>query len=292
MTDLLHRPWTTGSSIRGSLFALEARFAEQDDRRAIFATAYAWMTSSIDAQIDAEVFDDPGWVVELTAVFAEYYRQALSEQARGGTSPRCWEIALEATDTVVLQDLLLGMNAHITYDLPLALAELVGPLCRAQCLRDYRRILTAIRGAIEIIQVQIVSRYAPGLRLLEHAFAGVDDWLTYHVIRLYREDAWRQGMLMIDHPQDRPELVAKIDAEAARRARWILDLSRRPAFTWALHRVESFDLREHYARLSRGLSTTLTLPTWPFRLTPGEGASSKRRRGGRSDTAWAAKTLE
>ncbi len=249
MTDVLHRPWTTATSIRANLFALEARFAEQDDRRAIFATAYAWMTSSIDAQLDEEVFDDPGWVVELTAVFAGYYPRALSDHARGRTPPRCWALALGPWPTSVLQDLLLGMNAHITYDLPLALAELLDGRSRAQCLRDYRRILPAIRGAIELIQAKIISRYAPGLRPLERAFAGADEWITYHVIRLYREHAWGQGMLLIDHPEDRAEIVAKIDGEAARRARWILDLSRRPALVRALQRVESFDLQGGLQRL-------------------------------------------
>lgn len=274
MIDLLHRPWTADPSIRANLFTLEARFTDRDDHRAIFATAYAWMTASIDAQLDAEVFEDPRWVVELTEVFAEHYRQALSDHARGRNAPRCWELALAATGTSVLQDLLLGMNAHITYDLPLALAQLVATRSRARCLRDYRRILTAIQSSIEVIQAQITSRYAPGLRLLEHAFVGADDWITYHVIRLYREEAWAQGMRLIDHSQDRPMLITKIDANASRRARWILDISRRPTITQALHRLERFDLQAHYQRLSRGLSTALTLPTWPFQLASDDSAKT------------------
>src|SRR5437870_3417147 len=105
------------------------RLARAGDWRAVFADSYLRTTVQVLTATQRDgYFRDPAWVVKLDCAFAQRYFDAIDAWDAHRTCPRPWRIAFRnATDkrTVVVQDLLLGMNAHINFDLPFALEATV-----------------------------------------------------------------------------------------------------------------------------------------------------------------------
>ena len=87
------------------------------------------MTNNMLIAIDQDEFHDPEWVSILLHRFADYYFEALDKYEAGDIqTPVVWEVAHDAATErkiFVLQNLLLGVNAHINYDLVVTLVELL-----------------------------------------------------------------------------------------------------------------------------------------------------------------------
>ena len=94
-----------------------------------FLATYRRTTLAVGEQIAQGRFEDPDWVDRWDVVFADLYLGALEARARG--QPRCrgrggWPSTRRA-DLPPLRHVLLGINAHINYDLPQALLAVISP---------------------------------------------------------------------------------------------------------------------------------------------------------------------
>lgn len=125
----MQRDQSTG--IAGVIDQLRGLLETLDDQpqghRAFLAT-YLRTTRAVDDAVRAGRFEDPEWVEEWDAVFARLYVDALLSFDSGGRVPRPWRVAFEAS--AELHDLfhvLLGVNAHINYDLPQSLLAMISP---------------------------------------------------------------------------------------------------------------------------------------------------------------------
>jgi Family of unknown function (DUF5995) len=133
----------------GSIAQLVARMeglvAELDAERSpgrFFLATYTRTTQAVADALEDGWFEDPAWVEEWDVVFAGLYLDALTAYRRDPASaPRPWRIAFEADpDLHPVGHVLLGMNAHINYDLPQALIAVVPPADVAdERLMDRRR---------------------------------------------------------------------------------------------------------------------------------------------------------
>src|SRR5512133_3320634 len=74
-------------------------------------------------------FVDPAWTERRDLAFAELYLDALERWNEDGTAPGPWQVAfaLAGSEPRVppIRHLLLGMNAHINFDLPQALLAVI-----------------------------------------------------------------------------------------------------------------------------------------------------------------------
>jgi hypothetical protein len=99
--------------------------ADGDERRYFHAT-YQRTTIAVADQIKRGGFADPGWVERWDVAFADLYLDALETALAGQRPARPWDIAFSApADLPALRHVLLGMNAHINYDLPQALLAVI-----------------------------------------------------------------------------------------------------------------------------------------------------------------------
>src|SRR5664279_4184570 len=139
--------------------------------RRVFAETYFRTTRAVGTAIEDARFEDPEWVEQWDSVFADLYLRAydayLAGSARAGhpdvtgadlpagessTSedarvPRPWRLAFDApADLPPLRHVLLGVNAHVNYDLPQALLPVISdddfadPVLMARRRRDHERI--------------------------------------------------------------------------------------------------------------------------------------------------------
>jgi hypothetical protein len=213
--------------------AIEA-WEKAGDRRAIFLSCYEMMTRNMLAAIEAGDFEDNAWVSALLQRFAEYYFTALGAYDRGEMVPMVWKLAFYAAQrpgSHVLQDLILGVNAHINYDLVFALGDILlpewpglSPEQRLSRYRDHCHVNEIINLTINSVQDQVVDRYAPGMRLVDKLMGPLDEWMTAWVIADWREEVWENANLLVQctGESEREALRQKVEAHSVERAHSLL----------------------------------------------------------------------
>jgi hypothetical protein len=97
------------------------------DHRAPFALMYRQVSIEVAQSVRLRRYREPAYAAHLDAVFATLYFHAYDEWRRGHAAdvPRVWQLAFAASmarRVSTLGDMLLGMNAHISRDLPYAIA--------------------------------------------------------------------------------------------------------------------------------------------------------------------------
>lgn len=110
----------TVSEVIGRLQAIDQRLPEADGVR-YFNDLYLQVTERVHALLRADGFDDPPFLRELDERFADLYLEALK-----GPSAAAWTPLLDAREDRSIKPtrfMLAGINAHVNYDLPIALVD-------------------------------------------------------------------------------------------------------------------------------------------------------------------------
>jgi hypothetical protein len=126
------------ASVRESIAALVAameadlaRLEAAGDARRHFHATYLRTTRAVADEIGRGGFHDSAWVERWDLVFADLYLDALAADLDGEPVPAPWRVAFDTAlrrdDLPPLRHVLLGMNAHINFDLPQALLAVIGP---------------------------------------------------------------------------------------------------------------------------------------------------------------------
>jgi len=146
--ELIRRMEAAGAAVR-----------ERRDPRRFFHATYLRTTRAVAAELTEGRFLDAAWVERWAVAFAALYLDALEASLHGRDVPGPWAAAFTADGTVPpLRHVLLGMNAHINYDLPQALlavisdAEFGDTALLARREADHQRIdqvLATLAGASE-----------------------------------------------------------------------------------------------------------------------------------------------
>ena len=121
-----------------------------------FLSTYTRTTRAVADALEDGRFEDPAWVEEWDVVFADLYLDALrAYRADPASTPRPWRVAFEADPALPpVAHVLLGINAHINYDLPQALLAVISDedFTDAALLgrrhRDHERIDGVLAGRV------------------------------------------------------------------------------------------------------------------------------------------------
>ncbi len=189
------------------------------DRLGWFAAMYRQTTRTVRAQVAAGLFDDPERMGRFVALFAGRYLGPLEAWGNHQPVPRSWRAAFEAAasgDTIVLQHLLLGINAHVNLDLAVVAAELC-PGQEIHALHDDFMRVNAILGALLPRVRACIGRFSPLLDVIDRVGGADDDEVLNFSIRVARDEAWGQAVMLastVDHAL-RAELVDSLDRRVA-----------------------------------------------------------------------------
>jgi hypothetical protein len=208
---------------------------QQADQRSAFLRCYALMTGNTLRAIDEGQFHDAHWVAQLLHLFADYYFLALEAYEQNDTrTPTVWRLAHDAAvqqQTQILQDLLLGINAHINYDLVLTLVDMLepdwaklSPDQRRQRYEDHCHVNTIIAATVDSVQDQVVTPGSRWFGVLDWALGPLDEHMAARLIRQWREDVWQQAMQMLatTDPDERADLRRLLAAQSITRSEQIL----------------------------------------------------------------------
>lgn len=189
-------------SIGGVVAALDEIIAWEraaGSRRGYFPCMYRATTLRVADGLSKGRFRDPERMERLDVLFAEYYLQAW-RQRRGGL--RCsgpWALAFrsaERADLLILQHLLLGMNAHINLDLAQATVEVLregdGEAELADLRADFDTINDILGEQLDQVQDRL-NAHSPALDRLDRAGGRWDERLFHFSLVRARDLAWGQS---------------------------------------------------------------------------------------------------
>ena len=211
-------------SVTSRMHAQVLQWEEAGDQRAIFLSCYSIMTGNMLEALTSGRFQDQLWVDRLLHRFADYYFDALTCFDCGDRpTPRVWRQVHEASSRRplhVLQHLLLGMNAHINYDLVLTLDDLLRPewadLDGASRLRrrdDHRGVNEVIAETIDVVQDTVVERHEPLMDWVDRLLGPVDEYLLSTLVSRWREEVWETAVRFLDHPSPEAREVLRRQLE-------------------------------------------------------------------------------
>lgn len=194
--------------------------AARQDRNAYFAAMYGRVTLAVRQRADAGRFEDPARMERFVAAFARRYTDAFWARRSGRATTRAWALAFDSAGQaapLVLQHLLLGMNAHINLDLGIVAAELAREESSLRSLEgDFVAINDVLGELVDRCQ-QAVAAASPAVSLADRLLGDVDERATAFSLRVAREGAWEFAQRLYTGPQDRwPQLVEARDASVTR----------------------------------------------------------------------------
>jgi len=190
--------------------------------RAAFGLMYLRVTEGV--QTNPVNFTDPHGVDHLDAIFANLFFTATDNYGAGQTAqvPMAWQTAFRAADdrsVTGLGDLLLGMNAHISRDLPFALLT-SGTVTAPSEQADFTRVNQVLIDAQGPIVKEVGARLDPLVSIVAGTALGFSGQTISATIAAWRAEAWRNAQRLAAAPAgpQRDAVAASIDAAAQARA--------------------------------------------------------------------------
>jgi hypothetical protein len=193
---LVEEPYTSVEGTHRRLTELLEAFDARDDRRGAFLTIYARVTEAVGDRVENGWFEDPDWVGDYLVAFANLYREAVRDFEAGDLESLAdpWQLAFEAAERGnchVLQDVALGVNAHINYDLALALDRVGIDPDRSTKHTDHVAVTDVLRLLVDENQATLAEKYDPDIAAIDEMLGRLDDLLSVLTIDECRDSAWR-----------------------------------------------------------------------------------------------------
>ena len=193
----MSEPGAQVDSIEGVLDALDivvTRALERGSRVGYFAAIYRNVTARIAEGIAAGVFDDGERMERLDVAFANRYLAVVGVERHGDTPlTRSWELALRtatAARPLILQHLLVAINAHINLDLGIAAAATAPGGTIFELRRDFDRINEILASMIADVEHDL-AEISPWIGLLDRIGGRHDEEVIRFSIEVARTEAWR-----------------------------------------------------------------------------------------------------
>lgn len=158
-----------------------------------FAALYQQVTIKVKEGIKSNFFENGSRMEKLDVVFANRYIDAWERWKEKQPVTQSWGKAFllaENNDAIVLQHLLMGMNAHINLDLGIAAAEISDQSNISDLQNDFNKINEILSAQVNDIQNKLVSVW-PMLGKILKRTGLVDDLIVDFSMELARDGAWK-----------------------------------------------------------------------------------------------------
>jgi hypothetical protein len=183
--------------------------------------------------------DDPGraYVSHLDAVFAQLYFEAFDAWAerRYESLPAAWRMAFDAAErrrVSGIGNLLLGMNAHISRDLPFAVAA-IGSVTKIDEKRSFDGVNVLLGRVAQPLLAEAAERFDPTIAAFRLPVLEIDQRTVSSLLGRWRDDAFRDArrLLEAETTGNRAAVEASIEDKAAWRAALVVAATSRVSFS-------------------------------------------------------------
>jgi hypothetical protein len=184
------------------------RHRARNNPLAFFPAVYRATTARVRAGIQSGAFADGARMNRLATVFANRYLAAFDvAEAGSGRPARAWQAAFDAAarpHTMILQHVLVGMSAHINFDLPLAVIATAGAGGVAELEQDFQAINRILAALLDPVQ-EVIDRFSPLLNVLDRVGGRTDEALVTFSINNARDEAWHEATRLAAEPEGQRE---------------------------------------------------------------------------------------
>ena len=186
----------------------------KSDPLGYFPALYRQVTLTVKQGIASGYFEDGPRMDRFDALFASRYFAAYDAWTSGGKPTQSWQVAFQGMRSgrlIILQDLLLGINAHINLDLGVVAGETFQGAALASFHDDFDKINQILSGLLPKVEAT-VCEFSPLLGLLAKIggkdaievldfsmdAARDDSWMHATLLSLLPPSAWTMAVQTID----------------------------------------------------------------------------------------------
>ncbi|MEM7038997.1 MAG: DUF5995 family protein [Bacteroidota bacterium] len=161
-----------------------------------FPALYLLVTEAIRAGVRNERFEDNPRMEKLDVIFANRYFEAWHIFQEGGTPAPAWALNFERCGRpnkyLIIQMLLLGINAHVNVDLGIAAAEVAPGKAYASLENDFNTINDVLGALIDDVKKDM-GRFSPRIGWVLRWLGGREEKLLSFSLVKARDQAWKFG---------------------------------------------------------------------------------------------------
>lgn len=183
-----------------------------------FAALYRQVTLKVQEGIHQGFFENGIRMAEFDAAFANRYLAAYDTFQAGGKPSRSWRAAFNATSSgqlILLQDLLVGINAHINLDLGVVTADRFPGPALESFRGDFDKINLILAALLSEVEA-VIGRFSPLIDLLDRVGGRDEEAVLNFSLEAARDDAWNHAVLLaLQPPALRPYTIQAIDRKVA-----------------------------------------------------------------------------
>ncbi len=236
-------------------------FHANDDYRALFARAYYIITVNVHDAVHQlgdytnPIFFDPHWIGSLAGKFSSLYFQSLTTFDREPGSERAWKLAhrmAEDKTSTPVQDVMLGLNAHINYDLAYGIflnlkehGDDANHLLLPRRKFDHDQVNNILVRSTPQVGEAITRDYGGGIAFIQAIMHRLDDLLSETGLKYYRERVWWSAIsyLTATDAEEEGLVREKLNWESTKLANIIAD---RRIFSHPVRAVASALRKKHF----------------------------------------------
>ncbi|HSR50722.1 MAG TPA: DUF5995 family protein [Acidobacteriota bacterium] len=237
------------------------RSLRDSDRIGYFAAFHGWVVKEVQIGLERGYFVDAERVERLHCNFSRRYLEALASYRHGNGLARCWRSAFEAASSkrfLILQHLLLALNAHVNLDLGIAVNRVAPSAARLKEVEsDFVRLCRILDGMVGQVQRRIVE-ISPWIGLLDRMGQRKKGRFVDFSTRAAGKASWKVSKdLSVLNSQQQRELLRTLDGAVMASQRRLE--GRKPHVRlamWLVRRKESSDIRRNIQFFQEGFGTS------------------------------------
>jgi hypothetical protein len=206
-------PAKTIDEVLNRLDAIIEESGKNNDPLGYFAYIYRRTTAEIKKAISDKKFEDNERMEKFDVLFANKYLDAYRDFQKGIPVCSPWFIAFQARKEriTILQHIILGMNAHINYDLGLSAAEFTSGRRIESMKNDFMLVNDVLAGLVDELQVK-VSRVSSLMFLLDWIGKKNDEAVMNFSMEKARLQAWNFAVaLSVSDNQEKMVKMNEVD---------------------------------------------------------------------------------
>ncbi|MDR4514621.1 DUF5995 family protein [Nitrosomonas sp.] len=211
-------PAQTIDEVINQLTAIVDWSKQNNSRIGYFAALYRKVTIQVKKGIEEGFFDDGPRMERLDVIFANRYVRACYQYQTEQTPTQSWVRAFDATELwwpIVLQHLLMGMNAHINLDLGIAAAKTVPPEELQSLKGDFDKINQVLAGLVGSVRKELAEIW-PIFGIMNRFLGDIETGIINFSMQEARDAAWSFAEQLSPQPSVRREaMIQEKDAAFA-----------------------------------------------------------------------------
>jgi hypothetical protein len=175
----------------------------------LFTTLYHEVTIQIKDGIANGLFQNGERMEKLDVIFANRYLKAYYQYKAKEKPSECWEFSFQQAEDfwpIVVQHLLLGINAHVNLDLGIAAAQVCTPEDIESLKSDFDQINTILSNLVESVEKCLIKIW-PTLTIILKLSGKIDNFFIDFSMKTARDGAWKFANEFVNLPENQREAV-------------------------------------------------------------------------------------